>query len=124
MAKKEMEDKGTVKTSASAILRYYRVSPRKARLVADLVRGKNLQEAIRLLTFTRKKSAQPIAKLLKSAMANATQQNSELDIDKLFVKTIFVDEGPMMKRFIPRAMGRATRVNKKSSHVTVVVSSY
>ena len=108
---------------AKAILRYFRISPRKARLVADLIRGKNLQEALRILTFTKKKAAKPIFKLLESAMANAKQKDPELDIDKLYVEKIYVDEGPTMKRFMPRAMGRATRINKRTSHIVVSVAN-
>jgi len=105
---------------ARAVVRFIRVSPRKARYVADLVRGKQVEEALNILSFTTRKAAQIIGKLLKSAIANAGQ-NESIDADTLFVKTIFVDGGPTMKRFRPRAMGRAGRILKRTSHVTIVL---
>lgn len=110
-----------------AILRFARISPQKARLVADLVRGRDVAEAIEVLTFTDKKSAPMIKKLLESAVANAEvaaeRSNEELDIDDLFVKTIYVDGGPVLRRFRPRAQGRATPVQKKTSHITVELAT-
>ena len=110
---------------ATAKLRRVRVSPRKARLVADLVRGKEVGEALEILQFTRKKTAPLIKTLVESAVANAeyaAQQNDQkIDIDELVIKQIFVDEGPVLRRFRPRARGMATRVLKRSSHITVVV---
>ena len=103
-----------------AKLRYLRVAPRKARLVIDLVRGKNVADAINILTFTRRAASEPVRKLIESAIANA--ESASADIDRLFVETIFVDEGPTLRRFRPRAMGRATRINKRTSHVTCVLS--
>ncbi len=103
-----------------ARLRFVRVSPRKARLVADLVRGKGSEEAVNILAFTRKASAKTIGKLLKSAIANATQ-NKTIDVDRLFVKRITVDQGPTMKRFMPRALGRATTIRKRTSHISIVL---
>ncbi len=103
-----------------AKLRFVRVSPRKARLVADLVRGKGSEEAVNILAFTRKASAKTIGKLLKSAIANATQ-NKTIDVDRLFVKRITVDQGPTMKRFMPRALGRATTIRKRTSHISIVL---
>ena len=100
--------------------RFIRVSPRKARLSADLVRGKNVQRALTDLAFSQKASSKIITKLLKSALANADQSGS-IDIDSLFIKRISVDGGPTMKRFRPRAMGRATRIRKRMSHITVVL---
>jgi large subunit ribosomal protein L22 len=105
----------------SAKLRYLRIAPRKARLVADLVRGKRIEDAINTLNFCPRRAAQPIAKLLHSAVANADQAG-EIDVDTLFVKTITVDEGPTLRRFMPRAMGRATRINKRTSHISVVLA--
>jgi large subunit ribosomal protein L22 len=102
-----------------AMLRYLRVTPRKTRLVANLVRGKNVNEAIGILQFTRRSASEPLRKLIESAIANAEAQNA--DPDRLFVKTIYVNEGPTLKRFMPRAMGRATRINKRTSHVTCVL---
>lgn len=112
---------------SKAILRYVRVSPQKARLVADLVRGMDVPDAIETLAFTRKKSAPLVKKLIESAVANAEHAaergEQELDIDDLFVKTIFVDGGPTLRRFRPRAQGRATKVLKKTSHITVVLGT-
>jgi large subunit ribosomal protein L22 len=110
---------------STAILRFARVSPQKARLVADLVRGKDAGQALEILAFLPKKTAPMIKQLLESAMANAEhaaqKQNRELDIDQLYVKSIFVDQGPMLRRFRPRAQGRATPIQKKTSHITVVL---
>jgi large subunit ribosomal protein L22 len=101
--------------------RFARISPQKARLVADQVRGKNVAQAIELLTFSDKKAAELIKKVLESAIANA-EHNEGADIDDLSVAKIFVDEGPVMKRIMPRAKGRADRILKRSSHITVVVA--
>lgn len=103
-----------------AKLRYLRVAPRKARLVVDLVRGKSVAEAVSILTFTRRAASEPVRKLIESALANAEAQDA--NVDNLYVKTLFVDEGPTMRRFRPRAMGRATRINKRTSHVTCVLA--
>jgi large subunit ribosomal protein L22 len=103
-----------------AKLRFVRVSPRKARLVADLIRGKGSEEAMNILTFTKKAASKILIKLLKSAIANATQKKT-IDIDRLYVKKIAVDQGPTMKRFQPRALGRATTIRKRSSHITIVL---
>jgi len=99
-----------------AKLRYLRVSPRKTRLVVDLVRGKNVAEAINILTFTRRAACEPVRKLIESAIANAEDQDA--NVDELYVDRIFVDEGPTLRRFRPRAQGRATRINKRTSHIT------
>ena len=99
-----------------AKLRYLRVSPRKTRLVVDLVRGKGVAEAINILTFTRRAACEPVRKLIESAIANA--EEADANIDELYVNRIFVDEGPTLRRFRPRAQGRATRINKRTSHVT------
>ena len=103
-----------------ASLIYARVGEQKARLVANLVRGKDVSEAIKTLTFLNKKSALMIKKLIESAVANADYKKT-IDLDKLFVKTITVDQGPVMKRFRPRAQGRATGVRKRMSHINVVL---
>jgi large subunit ribosomal protein L22 len=103
-----------------AKLRYLRVAPRKTRLVIDLVRGKNVADAINILTFTRRAASEPVRKLIESAIANA--ESGAADIDRLFVESIYVDEGPTLRRFRPRAMGRATRINKRTSHVTCVLA--
>ncbi len=104
----------------SAKLRFVRVSPRKARLVADLIRGKGSEEALNTLTSTQKAASKTLIILLKSAVANATQKKT-IDIDRLYVKKIAVDQGPTMKRFQPRALGRATTIRKRSSHITIVL---
>jgi large subunit ribosomal protein L22 len=103
-----------------ARLRFARISPRKARLVADLVRGKRSEESLNILTFTKKAAAKIIIKLLKSAIANATQKKN-IDIDRLYIKQITVDQGPTMKRFQPRALGRATMIRKRTSHINIVL---
>ncbi|MCG3729534.1 50S ribosomal protein L22 [Vibrio cincinnatiensis] len=100
---------------------FARISPQKARLVADQIRGKSVDQALELLTFSNKKAADLIKKVLESAIANA-EHNEGADIDDLCVAKIFVDEGPIMKRIMPRAKGRADRILKRSSHITVVVA--
>lgn len=103
-----------------AKLKYGKVGSQKARLVANLVRGKDVNEALRVLTFMKKKSALLIKKLIESAVANA-EQKQVIDADNLYVKTISVDQGPMMKRFRPRAQGRAFQVRKKQSHINLIL---
>ena len=103
-----------------AVSKYLRVSAQKTRLVADMVRGKKVDEALILLRFTPKKSGRLITKVLRSAMANAENTNAG-DLENLYIKTIQVDQGPRLKRFRPRAMGRATRIIKPSSHITVIL---
>ena len=103
-----------------AVSKYLRVSPQKTRLVADMVRGKKVDEALILLRFTPKKSGRLITKVLRSAMANAENTNAG-DAEKLYIKTIQIDQGPRLKRFRPRAMGRATRIIKPSSHITMIL---
>jgi large subunit ribosomal protein L22 len=105
---------------STAKARFIRISPQKARLVADTIRGKNVEDAITTLRFMPKKGARILRKVLESAVANASQ-NDSIDIDTLFVKTIFIDGGPMLKRIRPRAMGRASRILKRTSHITVVL---
>lgn len=103
-----------------AMAKYVRVSPRKARLVMDQIRGKKVEEALDLLNFAPQKSAYLVKKLIGSAVANA-EENSEMDVDTLFIKRIYADEGPTLKRFRPRALGRATRIRKRTSHLTVIL---
>jgi large subunit ribosomal protein L22 len=103
-----------------AKLSFARVAPRKVRLVADLVRGKDVNEAIQILSFTNKRSAPIVKKLLQSAVANADQKKT-IDVDTLFVKHISVDQGPTLKRYMPRAMGRASEIKKKTSHINLVL---
>jgi large subunit ribosomal protein L22 len=105
----------------SAVLRGARLSAQKARLVADQIRGKSVGEALDVLSFSTKKGAAIIKKVLNSAIANA-EHNQGLDIDELKVSTIFVDEGVSLKRIMPRAKGRADRITKRSCHITVKVA--
>ncbi len=98
-----------------------RIAPRKAKLVIDLVRGKSLEEAIVILKNTDKKAAKIVEKLIMSAAANA-QNNNNLDVNNLYVAKIYANEGPTLKRIRPRAQGRATAINKRTSHITVVLS--
>jgi len=105
---------------AKALARQIRISPQKARLIADLVRGRDVETALNTLRFMPKKGARILRKVIESALANASQ-NEAIDVDTLYVKKIFVDGGPMMKRIMPRAQGRATRILKRSSHITVVL---
>lgn len=104
-----------------AKLRGARLSAQKARLVADQIRGKNVEEALQLLSFSPKKGAEVIKKVLNSAIANA-EHNEGADVDELRVSTIFVDEGMSMKRIRPRAKGRADRIIKRTCHITVKVA--
>lgn len=103
-----------------AVSRHVRVSPRKARLVADLVRGRRVGDALGMLEHVPKKTARALIKTLKSAVANA-ETTQRVDVDRLYIKHITVDGGTVWKRFMPRAQGRATRVRKRTSHLTVVV---
>jgi large subunit ribosomal protein L22 len=102
-----------------ARLRFLRIAPRKVRLVADRVRGQNVGQALAMLKYTPQAAAKPMAKLLRSALANAEQGGGRVDVDALYVKTLTVDGGPKMRRFMPRAMGRAFRIEKRTSHVYV-----
>lgn len=98
-----------------------RIAPRKARLVMDLIRGKTVDEALAILRFTPKAASPIIEKVLRSAVANA-EHNYNMDTAELVVQKAYVNEGPTMKRYIPRAQGRASRINKRTSHITVVVN--
>jgi large subunit ribosomal protein L22 len=102
-----------------AKLSFLRMAPRKVRLVADHVRGMPVGDALALLKYTPQAAAKPLAKLLRSAVANAEQKGGHVDVDALYVKTLTVDGGPKMRRFMPRAMGRAFRIEKRTSHVYV-----
>jgi large subunit ribosomal protein L22 len=108
-------------TQTRAVAKYIRIAPRKVRLVVDLIRGKNIREALAILEFTPRGASPVVAKVVKSAVANA-ENNHNMDTDRLFVKEIYVDEGPTLKRFHPRAQGRAYSILKRTSHVTVVVA--
>ena len=103
-----------------ASLKFARVGAQKARLVADMVRGKDVSDAIKTLTFLNKKTAGMMKKLIESAVANADFKKT-VDLDKLYVKTLSVDEGPVIKRFRPRAQGRASGIRKKLSHINLVL---
>lgn len=105
---------------AKAIVRHVRIAPRKAQLVVDLVRGKNIDEALAILKYTPKAAAPIVEKLVKSAVANA-ENNYNMDADRLYISDIYANQGPTMKRFRPRAMGRATTIRKRTSHIGVVL---
>ena len=105
---------------ATAVAKYVRVAPRKVRVVMDLIRGKNVAEAFAILKFTPKVGADVIEKVLKSAVANA-ENNFDMNVDKLYVSSAYVDQGPTLKRIHPRSRGQAFRILKRTSHVTVVV---
>jgi ribosomal protein L22 len=115
--KKEAPDRPVV----SARARFVRVAPRKARLIADQVRGLPLDDALPLLRFSTRSAAQDIRKLIESAAANA-ENNHDLVADDLMIKDIHVDEGPTLRRYRPRALGRATRINKRTSHIAVALT--
>lgn len=100
-----------------AVLKNYRQSPRKVRLIADLVRGKKVKDALKTLQFVDKRAAGPFSKVISSALANAVHKGA--NADTLKIKTVTVDKGPTYKRFIPRARGSASRINKRNSHITV-----
>lgn len=105
---------------AKAILRYARITPRKMRLVGNLCKGLPIEQARYQLKFSQKKGGALLSKLLESAVANAREKGG-IDMDNLYVKSVMVDDGPIMKRFMPRAMGRAYKILKKMSHVTVIL---
>jgi large subunit ribosomal protein L22 len=104
-----------------AVAKYLRLSARKARLSADLIRGKRVEEALNILSFTPKAASKVVSKVVHSALSNA-RQNKSIDVDTLFVKTVFVNQGPTLKRFRPKPMGRAGRIRKRTCHITVVLS--
>ncbi|MDD6118942.1 MAG: 50S ribosomal protein L22 [Selenomonas sp.] len=105
---------------SKAVAKYVRIAPRKVRVVMDLIRGKNVAEAFAILKFTPKAGADVVEKVLRSAVANA-ENNFDMDVDKLYVKTAFVDQGPTLKRIHPRSRGQAFKILKRTSHVTVIV---
>ena len=106
-----------------AAARFVRISPRKVRLLMDQVRGKRIENALNMLSFAPQRGARILLKLINSAVANA-EQNSEIDVDTLYIKRIYADEGPTLKRFRPRALGRATNIRKRSSHLTVILDEF
>jgi large subunit ribosomal protein L22 len=111
---------------SKAISRFIRISPSKARLVADMIRGKPVEDAYTILQFTRKKASVPILKTLKSAVSNAIAQKGTFEVkpEDMYVAEIRVDEGPMMKRWRPMAMGRAGMIRRRTSHIYVVVKTH
>ena len=116
------KDKKENRQTVSATARYVAISARKLRLVADLVRGQDIDQARTTLNFTPKNGAKVIDKLIASATANA-ENNHDMSADELFIKRIYVNEGPTMKRYRPRALGRAYRIRKRSSHITIELAS-
>ncbi len=105
---------------AKAVVRYVRISPRKVGILCDLIRGKTVDQAVAILSTTPKAAAEPLLKLVKSAAANA-EANHQMDPEKLYVAAALADPGPIIKRFRPRAQGRAYRINKRTTHITVVL---
>ncbi|EPR34715.1 ribosomal protein L22 [Alkalidesulfovibrio alkalitolerans DSM 16529] len=105
---------------AKAVAKFVRISPRKTRLVADNIKGMPVEDAMNVLRFTPKKAAKELNKVLRSAIANAGQLPG-VDVDSLYIKSVIVNEGPTWKRIMPRAMGRAYRILKRTSHITIVV---
>ena len=106
---------------AKAVAKYVRIAPRKVRVVMNLIRGKNVADAFAILKFTPKAGAEVIEKVLKSAVANA-ENNFDMNVDKLYVASAYVDQGPTLKRIHPRSRGQAFSIFKRTSHVTVVVA--
>ena len=105
---------------AKAVAKYIRIAPRKARLVADLIRGKDVDSALSIIKFMPNKGAEIIGKVLNSAMANA-EHNYDMDVNDLYVDRVYVDEGPTIKRWRAKAMGRVGRVRKRTSHITIIL---
>ena len=105
---------------SKAVAKFVRITPRKVRVVLDLIRGKNVAEAFAILKFTPKAGAVVVEKVLRSAVTNA-ENNYDMDVDKLVIKTAFADDGPTMKRIHPRSRGQAFKILKRTSHVTIVV---
>ena len=108
-------------TEAKAVARFIRVPPRKARMVVDLIRGRSINEALIAIRFIPKYAARVVEKALRSALANAQHNHGVRDVDRLFIKEAYVDQGPTLKRFQPRAMGRVNVIRKRSSHITIVL---
>lgn len=107
--------------NAKAVVRFSRIAPRKARQVIDMIRGKKVGDAQTILKFTPRFAAEIISKVLNSAIANA-ENNHKMNRDNLYVSEAYVDQGPTMKRFMPRAQGRASAIHKRTSHITIVVA--
>lgn len=115
-----MSNETNERTSARATAKFVRVAPFKARRVIDLIRGKSVDEAVSILRFAPQSAAEPVAKVLNSAVANA-ENNFNMDPDNLVVSAAYADEGPTMRRFQPRAQGRAFQIRKRTSHITIEV---
>jgi len=115
-----VQEQETLVKEAKATLKFARISSRKVKIVADLIRGKNVDEALAIVKFTPKASSEIIEKLLKSAIANA-ENNNGMNADNLYVAACYADKGPTMKRIQPRAQGRAYRIEKRTSHITIVL---
>ena len=110
--------------SHKASLRFVRVAPRKARVVVDMIRDKRVDVALDILRFSEKGIAKTVYKLLDSAIANVSESELGWDLDRLYVEKVYVDEGPTWRRFRPRAMGRATRIRKRTSHITIQLGEF
>lgn len=124
MATRSREKSAARKANADkrphAIAKYVRISSRKVKVVIDLIRGKSVAEAKAILAFTPKAASEPVLKVLNSAVANA-ENNMDMSADQLFVAEVFANQGPTLKRFRPRAQGRASRIRKRTSHITVIL---
>ena len=120
LTKKEKKALGIGKDEGRAVLKYARISPRKVKIVLDLIKNKDIDEAYAIVKFTPKAASEVIYKLLKSAEANATNNNG-LDRDKLYVAEAYANQGSTLKRIMPRAQGRAYRIRKRTSHITLVL---
>ena len=124
MATRSREKRAARKANAAkrhrAIAKYVRISSRKVKVVIDLIRGKSVAEAKAILAFTPKAASEPVLKVLNSAVANA-ENNLDMSADQLFVAEVFANQGPTLKRFRPRAQGRASRIRKRTSHITVIL---
>lgn len=122
LTKRERKAQGIGNDEARATLTYARISPRKVKIVLDLIRGKNLTEAFAIVKFTQKAASEILYKLLKSAEANGSNRtNSPLDKNNLYVAECYANQGPTLKRIMPRAQGRAFKINKRTSHITLVL---
>ncbi len=124
MATRSREKSAARKANADkrphAIAKYVRISSRKVKVVIDLIRGKSVAEAKAILAFTPKAASEPVLKVLNSAVANA-ENNMDMSADQLYVAEVFANQGPTLKRFRPRAQGRASRIRKRTSHITVIL---
>ncbi|MCF7810359.1 50S ribosomal protein L22 [bacterium] len=110
---------------AKAVARWVRIAPRKMRLVVNMVRGEGVRSAVNTLHFSQKRASEPVSKTIRSALANLMikEEAAKLDPSNVYIKEIWVDEGPIQRRWRPRAMGRASRIRKRTSHLTVVVAA-